>query len=64
MELMPDLGLGLLNGWIVLGLLGLTQGTCFLVFSGDVVKRLFDRSGWSQKQVVFTAMMTLDLVLG
>jgi protein-S-isoprenylcysteine O-methyltransferase Ste14 len=54
MELWPELGLGWLNGWIVWVLLGLAESTCFLVFPRDVVKRLFDRSGWSQKQVGFT----------
>jgi protein-S-isoprenylcysteine O-methyltransferase Ste14 len=56
MELWPELRFGLLNGWIVLGLLMLTDGICFLIFPKDVVKRLFDRSGWSQKQVVFTVI--------
>lgn len=56
MELCPELRFGLLNGWIVLVLLVLTDGLCFLIFSRDVVKRLFDRSGWSQKQVTFTVL--------
>ena len=56
MELWPELRFGLFNGWIALALLVLTDGICFLVFPRDVVKRLFDRSGWSQKQVVFTVL--------
>ena len=56
MELYPDLHFGLLNGWIALALLALADGVCFLVFPKDVVKRLWDRSGWSQKQVVFTVV--------
>jgi protein-S-isoprenylcysteine O-methyltransferase Ste14 len=56
MEWMPDLKIGLLNGWIPLGLLALTDGILFLVFPKEVVARLFDRSGWSQRQVVFTAI--------
>ena len=56
MELFPELRFGLLNGWIFLGLLGLTDGVCFLIFPKDVVKRLFDRSGWGQKQVIFTVI--------
>jgi protein-S-isoprenylcysteine O-methyltransferase Ste14 len=39
-----------------LALLALTQGTCFAVFPKDVVRRLWDRSGWSRKQVVFTVL--------
>jgi len=54
MELWPELRFGLLNGWIALALLVLTDGLCFLVFPRDVVRRLFDRSGWSRKQVTFT----------
>lgn len=56
MELFPELKFGLLNGWIFLGLLGLADGICFLIFPKDVVRRLFDRSGWSQKQIVFTVI--------
>jgi protein-S-isoprenylcysteine O-methyltransferase Ste14 len=54
MELLPDLEIGWLNGWIALVLLGLTEGTLFLVFPKSVVARLFDRSGWSTKQRAFT----------
>jgi protein-S-isoprenylcysteine O-methyltransferase Ste14 len=54
MELLPDLEIGWLNGWIALVLLGLTEGTLFLVFPKSVVVRLFDRSGWSTKQRAFT----------
>jgi protein-S-isoprenylcysteine O-methyltransferase Ste14 len=56
MELWPELRFGLLNGWIALALLVLTDGICFLVFPKDVVKRLFDRSGWSRKQITFTVV--------
>jgi len=69
MELFPELRFGLLNGWIFLALLCLVDGVCFLVFPRDVVRRLFDRSGWSQKQIVFTvigkvcALVTLFLIV-
>jgi protein-S-isoprenylcysteine O-methyltransferase Ste14 len=56
MEWMPDLSIGWLNGWIPLALLGLTDGALFLIFPRDVVVRLFDRSGWTQRQVVFTVI--------
>ncbi len=56
MEWMPDLSIGWLNGWIPLALLALTDGILFLVFPKDVVVRLFDRSGWTQRQVVFTVI--------
>ncbi len=56
MELFPELKLGWFNGWVFLALLSLTEGVCFLIFPRAVVTRLFDRSGWSQKQVVFTVI--------
>lgn len=56
MEWVPTLEIGWLNGWLLLGLLALTDGILFLVFPRAVVTRLFDRSGWSQKQVVFTVI--------
>jgi len=56
MEWMPDLEIGWLNGWIPLGLLVLTDGILFLIFPREVVSRLFDRSGWTRKQVILTAI--------
>jgi protein-S-isoprenylcysteine O-methyltransferase Ste14 len=56
MELYPELKLGLLNGWLFLGALVLVDSICFLVFPKAVVKRLWDRSGWERKQVIFTVM--------
>jgi protein-S-isoprenylcysteine O-methyltransferase Ste14 len=54
LELFPDLTIGWLNGWLVIILLALTDGIIFLTFPKNVVRRLFDRSGWSQKQQAFT----------
>jgi protein-S-isoprenylcysteine O-methyltransferase Ste14 len=54
MELIPDLRIGWLNGWLAVVLLGLTEGILFLAFPKKVVARLFDRSGWSQRQRAFT----------
>jgi protein-S-isoprenylcysteine O-methyltransferase Ste14 len=56
MELFPELGLGWLNGWILLILYGLTFGTVMRIFPKDVVARLYDRSGWSQTQKRLTAI--------
>jgi protein-S-isoprenylcysteine O-methyltransferase Ste14 len=53
-ELFPDLTIGWLKGWLVIILLALTDGIIFLTFPKKVVRRLFDRSGWSQKQQAFT----------
>jgi protein-S-isoprenylcysteine O-methyltransferase Ste14 len=54
MELFPELKIGLLNGWWAIVLLGVTDGILFLVFPKEVVKRLWDRSGLSQKQQAYT----------
>jgi protein-S-isoprenylcysteine O-methyltransferase Ste14 len=54
MTCFPGLKLGLWNGWIVFTLLGLTDGIIFLLFPQEVVRRLWDRSGWEEKQVRFT----------
>ena len=56
MELMPALRLGWLNGWIPLVILLLVEGGSLLAFPSEVVTRLFDRSGWSDKQKAFTVM--------
>ena len=52
MELFPMLGLGWLNGWILLGFWIVIQGLSLLVISKDMRERLFefDRSGWTKKQ--------------
>ena len=54
MELLPPIEIGWLNGWILLAIEFLIQGFLLLIFPKDVVARLFDRSGWSAKQRVFT----------
>jgi len=59
MEWWPELRIGWLNGWIPLAMLGLTDGILFLIFPKEVVERLFDRSGWSQRQVFFTVLSKL-----
>ncbi len=54
MELLPTLEIGWLNGWILLAFAFLIQGFLLLIFPKDVVSRLFNRSGWSVKQKIFT----------
>jgi hypothetical protein len=54
MGLIPEIQISWLNGWIGLAMLSVTEGTLFLLFPREVVARLFDRSGWSPKQRVFT----------
>lgn len=56
MELLPMLEFGWFNGWILLAFEFLIQGSLLLIFPKEVVARLFDRSGWSQKQRIFTVI--------
>lgn len=56
MEFIPTFKIGWLNGWLLLGLLCLTEGVFFLLSPKQVVERLFDRSGWSQQQATFTVI--------
>jgi protein-S-isoprenylcysteine O-methyltransferase Ste14 len=59
MEIIPSLRIGWLNGRLLLGLLGLTEGIFFLLSPKQVVARFFDRSGWSQRQAYFTVISKL-----
>jgi len=56
MELIPKLKIGWLNGWIPLCLLYTVFGILLLTFPREVVRRLYDRSGWSRRQKIFTAV--------
>jgi protein-S-isoprenylcysteine O-methyltransferase Ste14 len=56
MEFLPDFRLGWLNGWLLLGLLVLTDGVLFLAFRKNTVARLFDRSGWKKWQIIMTVI--------
>jgi protein-S-isoprenylcysteine O-methyltransferase Ste14 len=64
MELFPELSLGWFNGWIALALLVLTDGILFLSAPKPVVARLFDRSGWSRRQRIFTIIGKLVTLVG
>ena len=52
MELFPALQIGWLNGWLLLCILYSIFGILLLVFPKEVVRRLYDRSGWSRRQRV------------
>ena len=56
MEFLPDLRLGWFNGWLLLGLLVLTDGVLFLAFPKNTVTQLFNRSGWTKWQIVITVI--------
>ena len=52
MELFPALELGWLNGWILICLIYVPFGILLLTFPKDVVARLYDRSGRTERQKV------------
>jgi protein-S-isoprenylcysteine O-methyltransferase Ste14 len=56
MDIFPALEIGWLNGWLLLALEFLIQGSLLLIFPKPVVARLFDRSGWSVRQRLFTIL--------
>jgi protein-S-isoprenylcysteine O-methyltransferase Ste14 len=56
MEVFPRLEIGLLNGWILLAIEFIIQGSLLLAFPKAVVSRLFDRSGWNKKQRFYTVL--------
>jgi protein-S-isoprenylcysteine O-methyltransferase Ste14 len=49
MELLPELKLGWLNGWLPLVILYGAFGILLIIFPREVVSRLYDRSGWTQR---------------
>jgi protein-S-isoprenylcysteine O-methyltransferase Ste14 len=63
MEWFPQLQMGWLNGWLPLLFLALTDGLLFWVFPKKVVKRLFERSGWSHRQITLTVIGKLFAVV-
>jgi len=50
MELVPALELGWLNGWTLIFLLYVTYSILLLTFPKDVVTKLYDRSGRTERQ--------------
>jgi len=54
MEPFPALKIGWLNGWLPMGILYLIFGILLLVFPREVVRRLYERSGWGREQRVIT----------
>jgi protein-S-isoprenylcysteine O-methyltransferase Ste14 len=56
MELMPEIRIGLLNGWIPLILFYVIFGIMLITFPRSVVTRLYDRSGWTETQKTLSAL--------
>jgi len=53
MELIPTFEIGWLNGWILICLLYLLYGILLWAFPKDVVARLYDKSGRTERQKKF-----------
>jgi protein-S-isoprenylcysteine O-methyltransferase Ste14 len=60
-ELIPELQIGWLNGWILVALLYLIFGALLLIFPKNVVAGLYeyDRSGLSRRQKTFNVIREL-----
>jgi protein-S-isoprenylcysteine O-methyltransferase Ste14 len=56
MEWFPDPELGWLNGWILLVPFYAAFGLLMLIFPREVVKRLYDKSGWSRWQKIMSVV--------
>ena len=56
MNLFPDLGLGLFNGWIYFVIYLIVFGITLSMCSSEVRKRLYDRSLWDRKTRIITAI--------
>jgi protein-S-isoprenylcysteine O-methyltransferase Ste14 len=56
MELIPEIRLGLLNGWLPLALFYIFFGIMLIAFPKSVVARLYDRSGWTVTQRNLSAL--------
>ena len=55
MEFFPELNLGFLNGWLMLASFYIVFTMLMLVLPKEVVKRLYDVSGWTRRQRMFSA---------
>jgi protein-S-isoprenylcysteine O-methyltransferase Ste14 len=66
MELMPELKIGWLNGWILMCLLYAVYGILLMIFPKDVVARLYDKSGRSRrhKVIILTGSLLVFIYFG
>lgn len=62
MEIFPELQLDLLNGWVLFVFFYIVFGILLLRFPKSVVSRLYDRSAWSKKQKLFSALGKLFIL--
>jgi protein-S-isoprenylcysteine O-methyltransferase Ste14 len=59
MDLIPELKIGWLNGWILVCLLYVIYGILLKIFPKDVVARLYDKSGRSKRHKVIILIGSL-----
>ncbi len=62
MELLPELRIDLLNGWVLLAFFYIVFGILLVIFPKSVVSRLYDRSAWSKRQKIFSAIGKLFIL--
>lgn len=56
MELFPTLRLGWLNGWLLAAPFYLGYALLLRLFPREVVDRLYDRTGWTRRQRILSAI--------
>lgn len=54
MQLIPELSLGLSNGWILIIVFYIIFGLLIAIFPKPAVARLYDKTGWTRKQNLLT----------
>ena len=59
MELIPELKIGWLNGWILICLLYVIYSILIMIFPKHVVSRLYDKSGRSKRHKVIILIWSL-----
>jgi protein-S-isoprenylcysteine O-methyltransferase Ste14 len=55
MNFLPELTLGWVNGWVPLLAFYAVFGLLLMIFPRGVVERLYDRTGWTERQKAITA---------
>ncbi len=63
MEWFPDRELGWLNGWILLVPFYAVFGLLILIFPREVVRRLYEKSGWTGWQRIMSGGTKLEAVI-
>jgi len=62
MYFLPEVKFGFYNGWIPLAVFFLTFLLFLLTSPKEIVKKLYDRSGWSKKQIIILALFKIIIL--